>query len=155
MKFVCPLIVVKDVQRSRKFYENVLGQTVKFDFDENIQFEGGFAIHLESHFKKLIPGHDIKKQSNSFELYFETDALEDINAKLEEENIEFIHKIAEQPWGQRVMRFYDLDRHIIEIGESLESVVIRFYKQGLSTNEISQKTSMLLDFVESTINNCK
>jgi len=32
IKFKCPLIVVEDIDVSRTFYENVLNQTVKYDF---------------------------------------------------------------------------------------------------------------------------
>ena len=50
MKYICPLIVVKDIEASRNFYENVLGQKLKYDFGENITYEGDFSIHLEEHY---------------------------------------------------------------------------------------------------------
>ena len=31
MKYKCALFVVNDIQRSRDFYENLLGQTVKYE----------------------------------------------------------------------------------------------------------------------------
>jgi len=34
--------------------------------------------------------------------------------------VEFIHEIVEQPWGQKVMRFYDPDYHMIEVGAPIE-----------------------------------
>ena len=73
MKFICPLIVVNDMKTSRNFYENVLNQKVQFDFGENISFEGGFAIHLKSHFSDLlnINENDIIQKSKNGELYFE------------------------------------------------------------------------------------
>ncbi|NLW46966.1 MAG: hypothetical protein GXY86_06485 [Firmicutes bacterium] len=55
------------------------------------------------------------------------------------------------PWGQRVFRFYDPDKYIVEIGEIVETVIIRSYKQGDSIDEIVQKTSMSREFVEATI----
>jgi len=36
MKFICPLVVVEDVKKSRFLYEKILGQTVKMDLGENI-----------------------------------------------------------------------------------------------------------------------
>lgn len=77
MKYICSLIVVKDINVSRHFYENILGQKVKFDFGESVTFEGDFAIHLENHYKKLLGnGYDhIAKKAHNFELYFETDEL--------------------------------------------------------------------------------
>lgn len=46
------------------------------------------------------------------------------------------------------MRFYDPDGYIIEVGEPLELVVKRFAQQGLSIEEVSQKSSMPLEFVD-------
>ncbi len=45
MKFICSLIVVEDVQKSKFLYEQILGQIVKMDFGENITFNGDFVIH--------------------------------------------------------------------------------------------------------------
>ncbi len=119
MKYMCPLIVVKDITVSRKFYEKVLGQKLKHDFGENVVYEGDFSIHLEEHYKKLLGnGHNrILKKANNFELYFETKDLEKVVQELKDIQIEFVHGIKEQPWGQRVARIYDPDHHIIEIGE--------------------------------------
>lgn len=154
MKFVCPLIVVEDISTSRRFYEQILEQKVKFDFGENVSFEGDFAIHLKSHFQQLLGNaeeYPIGKRTHTGEFYFETDELKPMYHKLEQEKIEFIHKIKEQPWGQRVMRVYDPDGHIVEIGESMESVVLRFHSQGLSIDEISKRSSMPKEFVQMVI----
>lgn len=152
MKYVCPLVVVKDVKIARNFYENLLGQKVKYDFGENVTFEGDFAIHLEEHYKKLLGerSNQILKKSNNFELYFETDEISSILEMLEKNKVEFLHGIIEQPWGQRVMRFYDPDFHIVEVGETMESVVLRYHKTGMSIVEISNRTSLPKEFVEKT-----
>jgi catechol 2,3-dioxygenase-like lactoylglutathione lyase family enzyme len=153
MKFICPLIVVKDIDASRNFYEKIMGQQIEYDFGQNITFEGGFSIHLEEHYKDLLgKGHErIQKRANSFELYFETEELEGIIPKLKANKTEIIHEIKEQPWGQRVIRFYDPDDHIIEVGESMESVVLRYYASGKNMEEICDKTSLPISFVEKTI----
>jgi len=52
--FKLPLIVVRDIERSKMFYTRVLGQEIEFDFGENVQFKGGFSIHLADHFEKVI-----------------------------------------------------------------------------------------------------
>jgi hypothetical protein len=69
--------------------------------------------------------------------------------------VEFLHEIREQPWGQRVMRFYDPDLHIVEVGETMESVVLRYHGTGMSIKEISNKTSMPEEFVERVISPSK
>lgn len=61
MKYICSLITVSDMKRSRHFYEHILSQKVKYDFDEDITFHGDFAIHLHTHFKELNDNKDIKK----------------------------------------------------------------------------------------------
>jgi hypothetical protein len=39
MKYICSLIVVKDVTKSRYLYESILGQKVMTDYGENVAFE--------------------------------------------------------------------------------------------------------------------
>lgn len=153
MKYRCPLIVVNDIQVSRKFYEDVMGQKVKFDFGGDIRFEGDFSIHDKTHYRKLMENDSfsISQRSNSFELYFEEDEIENAFSRIKESGVEIIHELREQPWGQRVARFYDPDGHIIEIGESLESVSVRYYKKGMSVGEITAKTSLPAGFVESAV----
>jgi catechol 2,3-dioxygenase-like lactoylglutathione lyase family enzyme len=150
MRFICPLIVVNNIEVSRNFYENVLNQKVQCDFGENVSFEDGFAIHLKSHFSDLISinKNDIVQKSNNSELYFEEDNLDSFLQKLKSiDSVEYVHGLKEQPWGQRVIRFYDPDKHIVEVGEPMESVVKRFLSKGLSIEEIVKRTLMPEEFV--------
>jgi len=150
MKFVCPLIVVNNMEISKNFYEKVLNQKVQYDFGENVSFEGGFAIHLKSHFSDLISinKNDIVQKSNNSELYFEEDDLDSFLQKLKGmDSVEYVHGLKEQPWGQRVIRFYDPDMHIVEVGEPMESVVKRLLSEGSSVEETSKRTLMPEEFV--------
>ncbi|MBN1782999.1 VOC family protein [bacterium] len=150
MKFICPLIAVKDIHISRNFYENMLGQRIKHDFMQNIEFEGGFAIHEAAHFKELLgSGVQVPERQTTHwgELYFETDDPEGMEFELKREGVPFLHGVVEQPWGQRVLRVTDPDGHIVEIGESMESVVLRLHARGMSVQEIGQRTSMPGEFV--------
>lgn len=151
MKFICPLIVVQDIEKSRKFYEETLDQKVKLDFGENITFHGDFAIHQKDHFQSLINDNPVIQKSNNFELYFEDDNLEKIVAKLKDLDIEFVHEIREQPWKQKVIRFYDYDKNMIEIGESMEHVCYRLFKDKYSHEEISKITYYAKNKVEETV----
>ena len=152
IKFVCPLITVADIKISRDFYENILGQKVETDFGRNISF-GGFAIHLRSHFKMLIDNKEIIVGGNNSELYFEYDNVEQIVEKLKAEKVEFVHELREQPWKQLVVRFYDPDKNIIEIGETMEYLTFRLYQQGHSFDEISKMTGLDREFIEKSIQN--
>lgn len=151
MKFVCPLITVSDIKTARNFYEEVLEQKVKFDFGENVTYEGDFAIHLQSHFKTLIDNKEIRTGSNSFELYFEFDNIKLIEKRLKDYKVKFIHTIREQPWRQRVIRFYDPDDNIIEVGESMEFLAYRLSKEGKSITEISETISLPDTFIKASI----
>lgn len=155
MKYKCPLLVVSDIQRSRSFYEDLLGLKVIVDFGENITFQGDFAIHLKSHYQKLIDNKEIQHGGNNFEIYFEEDDLEGIVQLLKGNGITFVHELREQPWKQRVVRFYDPDHHIIEVGESMENTVFRLHNEGWSVDEISASTLMPPQFVEQAIGSYK
>lgn len=151
MKFICPLIVVEDIKKSRYLYEKILGQVVKMDFGENITFDGDFAIHQKKHFRGLINNAPISAKSNNFELYFEDDDLEKILATLKSNGFEFVHEIIEQPWRQKVLRFYDYDKNLIEIGECMEHLASRLFKEGYPVDEISTITYMTEEFILQSI----
>jgi predicted enzyme related to lactoylglutathione lyase len=138
-----------DIQKSKEFYLNILNQEVDLDHGENISFKGGFAIHDRKHFQQLITEENkILGPKNCVELYFESEDLDNIQNKLENMNATFLHKIRHQPWGQRVMRFYDPDNYIIEVGEPIDTVIIRYFEKGMNSEEISERTSMPQEIVE-------
>ena len=137
-KFICPLFVVRDMEVSRKFYENMLGQEVEFDFGENISFRGGFAIHLMSHYASLTGHSDIIFNSNNAELYFESGEITALRDAVTASGVRFIHDIREQPWRQQEMRFYDPDCHIIEVGKPLDCTARRLSGSGMDARQISE-----------------
>jgi len=150
--FQASVIFVKDIGVSRRFYEELLGQKVMFDFGENVTFAGGFAIHDANHISQLLfsrPSPNRKQPGEeNFELYFETDDLDAVLNRLSDAGVEFVHPLREQPWGQRVFRLYDPDKHIVEIGEPMSTVVRRFLRQGMSEEETAQRSSMPLEVVQ-------
>lgn len=93
----------------------------------------------------------MKSGSNSFELYFECENIEEVEKKLVDNKIEFIHKTRAQPWKQQVIRFYDLDKNIIEVGESMEFLAYQLFKEGKTVAEIFKITSLPEDFVKASI----
>lgn len=148
MKFTCPLIAVNDIEVSKKFYQEVLHQKVILDFGANVTFEGNFA--LQANFAELVGfnKNDMVQGSKNFELYFEEEDLDSFVKHLKKcPAIEYVHDVKEYEWGQRVIRFYDPDMHMIEIGESMEYVVKRFLKQGLSVEETAKRTMHPVEFV--------
>lgn len=142
MKFKLPLIVVADIAVSRKFYEDVLNQKVILDFGANITFDGEFSLQTKTTWADFInkTEDDIMSKPDNFELYFEEAQFDEFVKRLKSFEIQYVHDVIEYPWGQRVIRFYDPDMHMIEVGESMETVVKRFIAQGLSVEETAERT---------------
>ena len=51
----------------------------------------------------------------------------------------------EHSWGQRVVRFYDLDGHIVEVGEDMKMVVNRFLASGMTMEEVSIRMDVSIE----------
>ena len=100
MKLKNPLLVVRDMERSKTFYREVLGLHVVMDFGANVTLTGGLCLQPLEH-----------------------------------------------RWGQRVVRLYDPDRHIIEVGENMKSVCRRFRDQGMTPEQIAARMEVPLKFV--------
>jgi hypothetical protein len=60
--------------------------------------------------------------------------------------------VKEATWGQRFIRFYDLDEHIIEVGENLKMVVKRFLDSGMTMEEISKRMDVSIHDLETLLN---
>lgn len=151
MKFVSPLIVVKDMEVSKTFYKTVLSQTVTLDLGGNVALEG-LALQVDYQGLVGISNLPITHRPNDHELYFEQEDFDGFLEHLEQfADIEYLHRAKEYPWGQRVVRFYDPDGHIIEVGESMESIFRRFQKQGMSAQQIAERTMHPVDFVRQFI----
>lgn len=112
-----PMLVVSDMDRSVAFYENVLGLQVIMDFGANKILTGGLSLQTIETYKMFIDAATISFGGNNFELYFEEDEFDQFVKNLSDYEIECVHPVKEHAWGQRVVRFYDPDHHIIEVGK--------------------------------------
>ena len=54
MKFISPLIVVSDMEKSKLFYSKVLGLDVELDFGENVTLTGGIVLQTKDSWPTLI-----------------------------------------------------------------------------------------------------
>lgn len=152
MKFVGPKIVVEDITASREFYENIVGEVVKLDFGEGIQFESGLTLHARESMSETyhFRSEEISKRSNNCVLYFETDNFDHFMKRLRtQENIEYVNDVMEFNWGPQSICFYDPDEHPVDVSESMEAVCKRLLRQGASIEEVAEKTGNTIDFVRS------
>lgn len=150
MNYQSTLLAVKDIERSKKFYCDLFGQTVAEDYGLNVAFDSGIALQQEFGWLTGIAAERIVEGSHNMELYFEEERLDDFLLRLERyPGIEFLHRIKSHDWGQRVIRIYDPDRHLIEIGEPMETVVRRMLCEGCSAEETARRTQQPLAFVRS------
>ena len=117
MKLKNILIVVKDIEKSRKFYQDLFGIELVLDNDGNMILTEGLVLQDEKIWKSFLD-RDIVPKSNSCELYFEEQDIEAFVEKLERlyPTIEYVNHLMTHSWGQRVIRFYDLDGNLIEVG---------------------------------------
>lgn len=149
MKYSSTVISVKDIKLSRKFYEDLFGLEVFQDYGINVAFNCGIALQQNFDWLIGISKDKIVKKSNNIELCFEEVKFDIFLKKLEGyPNIEYLGDAIEHSWGQRVVRFYDLDGHIIEVGESMKIVINRFLSSGLSIKEVSKRMDVSIDDLE-------
>lgn len=147
MKYTSTLIAVKDMEAAKKFYYDVLGLRVVLDFGENVTLTGGIALQESKLWKEFIGGKPIAFGGNDAELYFETEQFDSDRKRIAECGVVPFFETT-HGWGQRVVRFYDPDLHIAEVGESMKKVVERFLESGLTAEEAAQKSQMPLSYVK-------
>ena len=147
MKYTSTLIAVSDMEKSRKFYHDVLGLEVVADFGANVTLEGGIALQTMDTWKSFIRTDKVVLPNNAGELYFEGEDMDAFCEHLKQFEICYVHPLFEHRWGQRVVRFYDTDKHVIEVGEKLDAVILRFMSQGLSAEETAVRMDIPIDYV--------
>ena len=121
MKLKNFLIVVRDIEKARQFYHDLFGLEMLTDNDGNMILTDGLVLQEEKYWKEFLK-KDIIPQSNSCELYFEEADIEGFIEKLERlyPDIRYVNRLMTHSWGQRVIRFYDLDGNLIEVGTPMQ-----------------------------------
>jgi len=149
MKLKNMLIVVKDIERSKAFYRGLFGLEVLADYEGNVVLTEGLVLQDADVWEAFIH-KNIEHYSNSSELYFEENDMDWFMERLSRctEHVEYVTPFSQHEWGQRVVRFYDPDGHLIEVGESMDFVARRFLLQGMSVEETARKTQMAYKKVE-------
>lgn len=148
MNFQCTLLTTRDLTRAKQFYCNLLGMTVSADYGANVVLSDSIALQTMDTWQDFIhkDASAIKLQNNAMELYFEETDLDSFLEKLRNfPETPLVHPLKEHRWGQRVIRFYDPDGHIIEVGETMSMVAKRFFTQGMSAEQVSSRMGIPLE----------
>lgn len=117
MKLKNFLIAVKDIERSRRFYHELFGLETLCDNSGNMILSDGLVLQEEKYWTQFL-GREIIPENNCSELYFEEADLEGFIEKLERAypEVRYVNRLMTHSWGQRVIRFYDPDGNLIEVG---------------------------------------
>ena len=110
------LIAVRDLEQAKKFYRELFGLEVALDGDENVMLTEGLVLQDKKVWEACL-GEEIMSHNNAAELYFEERDLEGLVEKLKAygEEIRYVDRLRELPGGQKLLRFYDPDGHLIEV----------------------------------------
>lgn len=151
LNFSASVIFVSDITLSTKFYCELLEQVVEHDFGANIIFQSGISLWQisDEHEIKEIAGHS--NEGNRFELYFETEDFQKVVAVLEKKPVEMLHPLKTESWGQKSIRFFDPDHHLIEIGESIKTFVGRIYNETGSITATAKITGIQENTIEKIV----
>lgn len=154
MKFQAALLVVADMERSVKFYKAVLGLRVTMDLGANVTLTGGVALQTRESWCGFISKdlQSVNFGGNAAELYFEEEAFDDFLEKLAAiKGLVYVHPVQEHSWGQRAVRFYDPDSHILEVGESMKSVCRRFLNNGMTVEAAAARMQVPEKFIRACV----
>ena len=116
MKLKNVLTVVKDIEKSKKFYHDLFGLDVVLDNGGNVILTEGLVLQDRKIWESFLE-KEVIFRNNSTELYFEEYDLGAFVEKLERlyPRIQYVNKLMTYSWGQKVVRFYDPDGNLIEV----------------------------------------
>ena len=119
MKYRGTLLVVKDCKKALSFYSQMFGLELIQDNDGNMELSNGIFFQEEKYWENFTKRKIISK-NNCAESYFEESDIESFVKKLEEKypETEYVNRLMTHSWGQKVVRFYDPDGNLIEVGDT-------------------------------------
>ena len=116
MKLKNILIAVNDIERAKTFYKKMFGLDPVLEQEGNVILTEGLVLQDADVWQKSL-GRGILSQNNASELYFEESNMEAFAKRLEEyeDEIQYVDRLTELSWGQKMVRFYDPDGNLIEV----------------------------------------
>ena len=117
MKYKGTLILDKYCNRAIKFYSDMFGFQLLKNNDGNMELTNNLYLQESGYWEQFIK-RNVTPNSNQAELYFEEPDIEQFAERLETlyPEIEYVNRLMTHSWGQKVVRFYDLDGNLIEVG---------------------------------------
>ena len=132
------LIVVSDIERSKRFYRDLFGLQVIRDFGDNVILSEGLVLQGQENWEKLTELNTVI--GNASELFFclgiqgngpgdhfigEENDLGAFLLSVDKypEKIEIVGDVHENSWGKRVVMMKDPDGHLIEVAEGAKGPV--------------------------------
>ena len=100
MKLKNVLIVVKDIEKSRRFYHDIFGLDLVVDNDGNMVLTEGLVLQDEKIWRNFLD-RDIIPENNACELYFEESDIEGFIKKLESlyPDVKYVNRLMTHSWG--------------------------------------------------------
>ncbi|SFP72648.1 Glyoxalase-like domain-containing protein [Oscillibacter sp. PC13] len=150
MKLENTLLAVRDLQGSLEFYRNILGLEAINVYGASAVLSGGLSLQTLEAWAECLEKRpeEIAFDGNADELCF---VAEDFDAFLKilksHPEVELVRPPMEHRWGQQVVRLYDPDRHIVEVGEPLPAVAKRFRDAGLTEEGVAKRMEVPLESV--------
>ena len=117
MKLKNVLIVVKDIEKSKQFYHDLFGLDMVLYNDGNMILTEGLVLQERTVWGQALE-RTILPKNHATEIYFEEKDIDSFIKKLDNfvPSIEYVTTLTEHPWGQKIIRFYDPDGNLIEVG---------------------------------------
>lgn len=148
MQFESSLLVVRDLAASLAFYQDFLRQEVQEETEEGAVLECGVCLQTARSWAGLLgrPRSALPCGGGAAELCFVEEELDEFLEQLKiHPEVELLHPPLEQRWGQRTVRLYDPDRHIVKVTEPLRTVARRFQRQGMSGEAVALRMEIPLE----------
>jgi catechol 2,3-dioxygenase-like lactoylglutathione lyase family enzyme len=154
-----PVLFVTNIELSTRFYQELFDLEIEHDFGVNVMFKEGFSLWERQSALEIINGPHAAREyppaynvHQTMELYFETEELQAFFEELRSrEGLELVHELREEPWAQRTVRFLDPDGFVVEVAEPMPAVVRRLADEGLTPQDITERTMLSLEAVRAML----
>lgn len=114
------ILYVESLEKTKRFYGELLGLKLRNEFGSYIEYETGSTIlsmNTRAGGREVtgLPIPDGIQKSHTFELGFVTEDVEGVVDRLRQAGVPVLLEPTEKPWGQKVAYVEDPDGHYIEI----------------------------------------